>query len=70
VISAWCLAISRPRFSSGGRVLAFYFLGRIAEEQGDAASARERYQRYLDHWGDGDFDREQVDHARRVVGAS
>jgi tetratricopeptide (TPR) repeat protein/predicted Ser/Thr protein kinase len=51
-------------------VRAFYFLGRIAEEQGDAAAARKSYQRYLDHWGDGDFDREQVDHARRVVGAS
>ena len=36
------------------------YLGRIAEEQGDTASASRYYGRFLDYWGDGDVDRDRV----------
>jgi tetratricopeptide (TPR) repeat protein len=33
---------------------AFYMLGRIAEQQGDKARARENYRKFLDLWKDAD----------------
>ena len=39
---------------------SFYYLGQIAERQGDAAKAREHYKRFLSYWKDGDIDRDKV----------
>ena len=41
-------------------VRSFYYLGQIAERQGDAAKAREHYRRFLFYWKDGDIDRDKV----------
>jgi eukaryotic-like serine/threonine-protein kinase len=41
-------------------VRSFYYLGQIAEQQGDAAKAREYYKRFLSYWKDGDIDRDKV----------
>lgn len=51
-------------------IRSIFLLGQIAEEQNDAAFARENYQRFLDHWSEGDFDREQVTHAHQYLGSS
>lgn len=51
-------------------VRSLYLLGEIAEQQDDRQRARDHYQRFLDHWGDGDIDREQVEHARQFVESS
>jgi tetratricopeptide (TPR) repeat protein len=48
-------------------VRSFYFLGKIAEEDGDNVAARRHYRRFLDYWGDGEIDRERVDEARAFV---
>lgn len=37
-----------------------YYLAEIAEKSGDAAKAREHYQRFLFYWKDGDIDRDKV----------
>jgi TolA-binding protein len=49
-------------------VRSYYLLGQIALEQGDLEEARTYYQRFLDHWADGDLDRDRVAQAKRVVG--
>lgn len=41
-------------------VRSLYYLGQIAERQGDAAKAREHYKRFLSYWKDGDIDRDKV----------
>ena len=41
-------------------VRSFYYLGRLAEQRGDAAKAREHYRRFLFYWKDGDIDRDKV----------
>jgi len=41
-------------------VRSFYFLGKFHENRGEMEKAREHYQRFVDHWKDGDLDREQV----------
>ena len=48
-------------------VRSFYYLGKIAEDDGNRAAARRNYQRFLDYWGGGDLDRERVDEARAFV---
>jgi len=45
-------------------VRSFYYLGKIAEDDGDAAAARRHYQRFLDYWGEGELDRDRVAEAR------
>jgi len=50
-------------------VRAFYYLGKIAAEDGDAAAARRNYQRFLDYWGDGEIDRDKVAEAQAFVGS-
>ena len=48
-------------------VRSLYFLAQIAERRGDRDKAREYYQRFVDHWGNGDVDRERVADARRKI---
>ncbi len=48
-------------------VRSFYFLGKIAEEDGDDNAARRHYERFLDYWSDGEIDRERVAEARAFV---
>ena len=51
-------------------VRSFYFLGKIAEEDGDTNAARRYYQRFLEYWGDGDIDTDRVEEARAFIGGS
>ncbi len=48
-------------------VRSWFLLGQIAEMMGDPDKARGHYQRFLDYWGDGDMDREKVEHARQAL---
>jgi serine/threonine protein kinase/tetratricopeptide (TPR) repeat protein len=41
-------------------VRSLYYLGQIAEKNGDAARARDYYSRFLKYWKDGDLDRDKV----------
>ena len=41
-------------------VRSLFYLGQIADRQGDRARAREFYSRFLRYWKDGDVDRDQV----------
>jgi tetratricopeptide (TPR) repeat protein len=49
-------------------VRSFYFLGQLAEKQGDQARAREYYGRFLNYWKDGDIDRERIAEIRKKLG--
>ena len=44
---------------------AFYMLGRIAEQQGDKARARENYRKFLDLWKDADSGLPEVADAKQ-----
>ena len=46
------------------RVRRDLFLGRLHESTGGKERAKEYYERFVDHWGDGDLDRERVEEAR------
>ena len=48
-------------------VRSLYFLGQIADRQGDRDKSRAYYRRFVDYWGDGDIDRERVADARRKI---
>jgi tetratricopeptide (TPR) repeat protein len=48
-------------------VRSFYYLGRIYEQQGNAAKAREAYRRFVGYWKDGDLDRDRVAEAQRKI---
>jgi tetratricopeptide (TPR) repeat protein len=48
-------------------VRSFYLLGQISERQGDRAKAAEYYRRFVEYWGDGEIDREQVAEARKKI---
>ena len=50
-------------------VRSYALLGQLALERGDLDQARAYYQRFLDHWADGEMDRDRVAQARRIVGA-
>ena len=41
-------------------VRSFYFLGKLRKAEGDSEGAREGYQRYLDHFENGEIDRDLV----------
>jgi serine/threonine protein kinase/tetratricopeptide (TPR) repeat protein len=49
-------------------VRSFYYLGKIYENQGDAAKARESYQRFVKYWKDGDLDRDRIAEAQKKIG--
>jgi hypothetical protein len=42
-------------------------LARIHEDRGEKEEARRYYKRFVDYWGEGDLDREQVEEARRKL---
>jgi hypothetical protein len=44
-----------------------YFLASIHERRGEHAKARDQYRRFLDHWRDGDLDRDKVADAERKL---
>jgi len=44
-------------------VRSFYLLGKIHENRGDMATARQYYRRFVDFWKGGDLDRERVEEA-------
>jgi serine/threonine protein kinase/Flp pilus assembly protein TadD len=48
-------------------VRSFYMLGKIAEQQGDKARARENYQKFLDLWKDADPGIPEVEDAKKRV---
>ena len=50
-------------------VRAFYLLGMIYEQLGERPRAREHYARFLEHWRDGDLDRDKVADAERKLKA-
>jgi serine/threonine protein kinase/tetratricopeptide (TPR) repeat protein len=45
-------------------ILAYYYLGRIAETQGKKDEARRRYQEFLAHWEKADFNRPEIADAK------
>jgi tetratricopeptide (TPR) repeat protein len=58
---------SQRLYSPYEYVRSFYYLGKIAQQDGDRASARRHYERFLEYWGDGELDRERVAEARAFV---
>ncbi|HUF47371.1 MAG TPA: protein kinase [Vicinamibacterales bacterium] len=48
-------------------VRAHFLLAEILDRRGDTARARSLYTTFLDHWADGDMDRERVASARRKL---
>jgi hypothetical protein len=46
-----------------------YLLATILEQRNQAAESREYYRRFLEHWRDGDLDREKVADAERKLKA-
>ncbi|HYM25266.1 MAG TPA: tetratricopeptide repeat protein, partial [Vicinamibacterales bacterium] len=51
-------------------VRSLYYLGQINERQGDRSKAVEYYKRFLQYWGDADFDRDKVADARAKAASS
>ena len=56
-------------FGVGDRIVAFYEMGRLAEQLGDTAAARQHFKDFLDHWGDVDMPVASVDDARARLAA-
>jgi len=50
-------------------VRSLFLLGQISERKGDSVKAKEYYRRFVQHWGDGDMDREHVADARKKLGS-
>ena len=46
-------------------VNSFYMLGKICEQQGDTAKAREHYEKFLDLWKDADLGIAEVEDAKK-----
>jgi tetratricopeptide (TPR) repeat protein len=59
VVDAW----STRNFLALEFVRSHYELARLLEQRGETAEARVYYQKFLDFWGEGDLDREQVEYA-------
>ena len=51
-------------------VRSFYFLGQIAEKQGNRDKARENYRRFLQYWEKGDIDRDRVADAQKKLAST
>ncbi len=48
-------------------VRSWYYLGKIREERGDTAGAREAYRRFVSYWKDGTLDHDRVAEAERKI---
>jgi serine/threonine protein kinase/tetratricopeptide (TPR) repeat protein len=48
-------------------VRSLFFLGKIHAQRGDEEQARDYLQLFLDHWGDGEIDRNRVAEARELL---
>jgi tetratricopeptide (TPR) repeat protein len=48
-------------------VRSFYFLGKLHEAEGDSEEARDSYRRFLDHFEDGEIDRDLVREAEAAL---
>lgn len=48
-------------------IRSLYFLGKIHEKRGESEQARDYYRRFVDHWKDGDMDRERVAEATKKL---
>ena len=48
-------------------VRSFYFLGELYAQQGDDGGAEESFERFLEHWEDGEIDRERVRDVERIL---
>jgi serine/threonine protein kinase/tetratricopeptide (TPR) repeat protein len=48
-------------------VRSFYFLARIAQQNGDTTKALEHYRRFAGYWKDGDIDRDRVRESQRAT---
>jgi eukaryotic-like serine/threonine-protein kinase len=51
-------------------VRSYYFLGQIAEQNGDREKARDNYQRFVGYWKDADFDRGRVAEAMGKISST
>jgi tetratricopeptide (TPR) repeat protein len=51
-------------------VRSLYALGTVYEKLGDPQRAREHYARFLEHWREGDLDRDKVTAAERKLRAA
>jgi tetratricopeptide (TPR) repeat protein len=48
-------------------VRSLFYLGKFHAERGDSEQARDYLRRFLNHWGDGEIDRDRVAEAREVL---
>ena len=48
-------------------IRSLYYLGRIYEERGEMNKAKQHYGRFVHYWGEGDLDRDRVEHARSFL---
>ena len=48
-------------------VRRLFYLGKFHAERGDSEQARDYLQRFLDHWGDGQIDRDRVAEAHELL---
>jgi tetratricopeptide (TPR) repeat protein/TolB-like protein/predicted Ser/Thr protein kinase len=46
---------------------SLYFLGEIAERRGDRVKATEYFRRFVEYWGDGEIDRDNIATARKKL---
>ena len=61
----------RPDYVVGGadvlRIRMLFTLGKLKLQLGDPDAAREYFTRFLAHWGDADWDLEEVDEAKVLL---
>ena len=48
-------------------VRSFYFLGKLHEQRGDGDDAEDSFERFLEHWEDGEIDRDRVREVERIL---
>ena len=48
-------------------VRSFYFLGKLHEQRGDSDDAEDSFERFLEHWEDGEIDRDRVREVERIL---
>jgi len=63
VTDSWSTRVFQP----AEFVRSHYELGRLLEQRGAAAEARDYFQKFLAYWGDGDIDPDKIEHAREFL---